>query len=121
MIYADTDFILALAKKDDWLKQKAKKIHKLYKGDIVISTTTLTELMLIAEKLDYDPTQLIAFALEIATLAEGDSQDYFLACEYKKRFNLNVFDALHVVKSKGRIISSDKKFSKIPFLEVIKI
>lgn len=121
MIYADTDFILALAKKDDWLKKRAEKIYKLYEGDLVISTTTLTELMLLAEKLDYDPTQLIAFALEIATLIEGDSQDYFLACEYKKKFNLNVFDALHIVKSRGKIISSDKKFTKIPFLEVIRI
>lgn len=121
MIYADTDFILALAKKDDWLKQKAEKVQKLYEGEIVISTTTLTELMLIAEKLDYDPTQLIAFALKIATLTDGDSQDYFLACEYQKKFNLNVFDALHVVKSRGKIISSDKKFGKIPFLEIIGI
>lgn len=118
MIYADTDFILALAKKEDWLKKRAQEIYRLQKGNIVISNITLIELMLIAEKINYDSTQLIAFALEIATLMGEDPQDYFLACEYQKKFNLNVFDALHAVKSKGKIISSDKRFKEVPFLEV---
>jgi|ETNmetMinimDraft_2_1059921.scaffolds.fasta_scaffold29162_3 predicted nucleic acid-binding protein len=121
MIYGDTDFILALIKKKDWLKKDAEKIHSEFEDEILISTTTLTELMLLAEKIDYDPRELLAAALEIAKIVDGDSESYFMACEYMKRYGLNVFDALHLAKCNGRIISSDKKFIGIPGLEVIKL
>ncbi len=32
MIYADTDFFIALLKPTDWLKDKAKKALEKYKG-----------------------------------------------------------------------------------------
>ena len=120
MIYADVDFILALAKKDDWLKKKALKIHKKYKNEIVISSTTLIELMLIAKKINYDSLKLISFALSVGELND-DEEYYFQACHYQKEYGLGVFDSIHVAKSKGKIISSDKKFKKIPFLEVIEL
>jgi len=121
MIYADVDFILALVKKEDWLKKKAEKIYDKYKGEIFISSITLIELMLIAKKIDYDASKLLAFALNIGELIEEDPNDYFLACEYQKEYGLGVFDSLHIVKSKEGIISSDKKFKNIPFLDVVSL
>ncbi len=121
MIYIDTDFILALAKKDDWLKKNASKIYEKYKDQLVISSTSLIELMLIAKKIEYDPLKLISFALSIAKLCDDNPEYYFQACEYQKEYNLGVLDSLHISKCKGKIISSDKKFKEIPFIELIQI
>lgn len=121
MIYADIDFILALAKKEDWLKKEALKIYEKYKNNIVISSTTLIELMLIAKKIDYDPLKLISFALSICELKDDKPEFYFQACNYQKEYELGVFDSIHIAKCEGKIISSDKKFRKIPFLEIVKL
>ena len=121
MIYADIDFILALAKKGDWLKESASKIYQKYKGKIVISSTTLTELMLIAKKIDYDPLKLISFALSIGELKDDKPEYYFQACNYQKEYGLGVFDSIHIAKCEGKIISSDKKFKAIPFLEIVRL
>jgi predicted nucleic acid-binding protein len=121
MIYADVDFILALAKKEDWLKKEATKVYEKNKTEIEISSITLVELMLIAKKINYDPSKLISFALSIGELKDDDPNIYFKACEYQKKFNLGVFDSLHLAKSDNKIISSDKKFRNIPFLELIEL
>jgi len=124
MIYADVDFILALAKKEDWLKKQALEIYNKYEKEIVISSITLIELMLIAKKIDYDPKKLILFALSLGDLIGDDPKDYLQACEHQKKYGLGVFDSLHIVnssKTNNRIISSDKKFKKIPFLEIVNL
>lgn len=121
MIYADVDFILALVKKRDWLKTNAKNIYDKYKDELFISSACLIELMLIAEKIDEEPLELIQFALRIAELVGDEPNDYLLACKYKKEYGLNVFDSIHIAKCRGKIISSDKKFENIPFVEVIKL
>ncbi|MEK6895372.1 MAG: PIN domain-containing protein [Nanoarchaeota archaeon] len=121
MIYADIDFILALAKKDDWLKKKASKIYKKYKDEIIISSATIIELMLIAKKIDYDPLKLISFALSIGELKDDKPEYYFQACYYQKEYNLNVFDSVHIAKCEGAIISSDKKFKSIPNINLVEL
>ncbi len=47
MIYADTDFFLALLKPKDWLKQGAERLLVEHKGELVTSPVTLTELLLL--------------------------------------------------------------------------
>lgn len=56
MIYADTDFFLALLKENDWLQTSAKKLLAKHKGSIWTSPVTLIELMLLAVKCDLDPS-----------------------------------------------------------------
>lgn len=121
MIYADTDFILALVKEKDWLKKKAEEIYEKYKGHIFISSASLIELMLLAKKLNYDSLKIISFALSIGHLIDDESDYYFKACRYQKEYGLNVFDSIHISKCNGKIISSDKKFEDIPFVEVVKL
>ncbi|MBS3081165.1 type II toxin-antitoxin system VapC family toxin [Candidatus Pacearchaeota archaeon] len=119
MIYADVDFILALAKKKDWLKTNAKNLYDKYNEELFISPICLIELMLVAEKINEDSLELIQFALKISKLVGDNTDDYLLACEYQKEYGLGVFDSLHIAKCKGKIISSDKKFQNIPFIETI--
>jgi len=121
MIYADTDFILALAKKEDWLKTNAKKIYHKYKDELFISPVCLIELMIVAKKVDLDPLDLLQFALKIAKLVGDNPDDYLTACRYQKEYKLGVFDSIHVAKCNGKIISSDNKIGQIPFLDVIRL
>lgn len=121
MIYADIDFIIALVKKSDWLKTGAKKIYEEYKGRLFISPVCLIELMLVAEKINQEPMDLLLFALRIAELVGDEPDDYLRACEYQKKYNLGVFDSLHIAKCRNSIISSDKKFDEIDFLDVVKL
>ncbi|WP_456398062.1 PIN domain-containing protein [Palaeococcus sp. (in: euryarchaeotes)] len=59
MIYADTDFFLALLKPDDWLKENARKILEKYRGDITTSDATFIELLLLAERYGLDPIKIV--------------------------------------------------------------
>ena len=115
MIYADTDFFVALVKKSDWLKVSAKKLLKEYAGQIWTSPATLIELMLLAAGLDLDPETVIEDVLKIARLRGGNVAVLQRAAKYVKKDDVRVFDALHAAccGTDCRIISSDKVFDRL--------
>jgi len=45
MIYADTDFFIALVKDDDWLQQRAATLAEEHEGDIA-SAAAVSETMI---------------------------------------------------------------------------
>ncbi|NPA47856.1 MAG: PIN domain-containing protein [Thermococci archaeon] len=110
MVYADTDFFLALLKPSDWLKENAKKLYKKYNGEITTSDVTFIELLLLARKYDLDPIRLTASVMAITGI---DDDLYLRAAYYMKEKNLNPFDAFHAAHCGGTIISSDKAFDRI--------
>lgn len=115
MIYADTDFFIALLKDGDWLQEKAIRLYKEHKKDISASTATIIELLLLSKRYRLDPEQILAAVFSIAKEVKGiDASTALLAAHYIKESDLNVFDALHAAYSKGGpIISSDKVFDSI--------
>ena len=115
MIYADTDFFLALMKKTDWLKTPALSLYEKYKGDIWTSPTTLIELLLVAEEYELDPERIVMDAMLLAELRGGVPKTYALAGWYVKTRGVGVFDALHAAfcGNECQILSSDKVFDKI--------
>ncbi len=114
MIYADSDFFLALLKRDDWLKQNAKRIYQKYKGQIWTSGVTLIEMLLICEEYELDPERVIVDILEIAEIRGIDVNKVLLAAHFMKEENLNVFDSMHAsFCGEDVIISSDKAFDRI--------
>lgn len=50
MIYADTDFFIALVKDEDWLQDRAATIAVENEGEIYTSRATLLELLMISER-----------------------------------------------------------------------
>jgi predicted nucleic acid-binding protein len=66
VIYADTDFFVALVKKSDWLKASAERLLRKHTGQIWTSPPTLIELLLLSAELDLDPETVIADVLKIA-------------------------------------------------------
>ena len=115
MIYADTDFFLALMKESDWLKESAKRLLDEYSGEIWTSPVTLIELLLLAAEFNLNPERLLVDVLEIVALRGGEAAIYLKAAHFMKEHDSRVFDSLHAsfCGEGGRIISSDKVFDRL--------
>jgi predicted nucleic acid-binding protein len=114
MVYADTDFFLAIMKKDDWLKSNARKIYKEYKKELWTSFVTIVELMLLCQRYNLDPEKVTLALYSMCNIVGIEKQKALLAAYNMKHNKLNVFDAFHVTFSANNtIISSDKKFDEI--------
>jgi len=59
LIYADTDFFLALMRESDWLNEPAESLLRQYAGRIRISRAVLIEFLLLARREDADPERLL--------------------------------------------------------------
>ena len=110
MIYADTDFFLALLKPDDRLKENARKILEKYRGDITTSDATFIELLLLAERYGLDPIKIVSSVMALCGI---EDTRYLKAAIYVKEYGLKVFDAFHAAGCGGRIISSDSVYDKL--------
>lgn len=115
MVYADTDFIVALTKESDWLKEPAEALLAKYRGEIWISPATLIEVMLLSVRMNLDPVQAVRDALEVGRLLEGHPDTFMLAATHDKAKRAGVFDALHAAYCglEHSILSSDKVFDRL--------
>ncbi len=114
-IYADTDFFLAIAKKEDWLKTNAQKLHNEHKGNIVTSVPTIVEAALIAKKKGIDDIEnFIGSIFQIASVEGMSAEEGIEAAHLIQDENVNVSDAFHAVLSRGRpIVSSEHIYDKL--------
>lgn len=117
MLYADTDFFVALLKKSDWLKQRAHRVLAKHRGEIITSATTIIELLLIAKECGLDPERLIVDVSQIANIEDGHIGVLLVAANYIKEEGVGVFDALHAAfcGKRRKIISSDRIFDDLGF------
>ncbi|MCX2819406.1 hypothetical protein EGH25_08590 [Haladaptatus sp. F3-133] len=53
-MYAETDFLLALIKDDDWLSEGAEEVYKENRDRLWTSEYTLVELMVVAYREEKD-------------------------------------------------------------------
>ncbi|ELZ11377.1 PilT protein domain protein [Natrinema thermotolerans DSM 11552] len=113
MIYADTDFFIALVKDDDWLQDRAAEIALENDGEIYTSRATLLELLVISDRFEFDRMEALTSALEIATIPE-DEDVLFQAADYMEEDGLTAFDAYHVAYAEADpIVSSDKSIDDV--------
>lgn len=119
-MYLDTDMILALTKKDDWLKPfvNLKKIK-----NPVISAAVLIELELVINR-EYGKDKIDDFFEQIKNLkikSESLMPDViYKSAELMKKYNLTTFDAIHAaycIINKEKILSSDTIFDSIKDIE----
>lgn len=113
MIYADTDFFIALVKDDDWPQERAAEIARENEGEIYTSRATLLELLVISDRFEFDRMEALTYALEIAAVPE-DEDVLFQAADYMEQAGLTAFDAYHVAYAdEDPLISSDKSFDDV--------
>ena len=112
MIYADTDFFIALVKDDDWLQERATELAREHENEIYTSRATLLELLVISDRFAFDRIEALSHALEIAQVEEDESV-LFRAADYMNRHGLTAFDAYHVAfAAEDPIISSDNRIDR---------
>jgi len=113
MIYADVDFFVALAKDDDWLRERALDLLDAHRGEIYTSRAALLELLVISDRFAFDRMDALAHALEIATVPE-DEDVLFQAAAYMDDHDMTAFDAYHAAYAgDDAIVSSDGSYDDI--------
>ena len=110
MIYADTDFFLALLQDGDWRKANATKILDRYKGQITTSVITFVELGLLAKRYNLDVLKIFA---SVMAICEIDDERLLKAATYIRDYGLGVFDAFHAAYCDEKIISSDSAYERV--------
>lgn len=123
-MYVEADVLYSYLKPSDWLKQHAKIILNEHK--LITSVITITEIELVAKR-DFNND----FANRVLEELEKIKNLKFIplgieiakkAIEYRKKFNLNIFDALHAATAyqhDKKIISTDKMYNLIDELKRI--
>ncbi|HLC68266.1 MAG TPA: PIN domain-containing protein [Candidatus Bilamarchaeaceae archaeon] len=109
--FADTDFLLALLKDTDWLKEKATTVYAKHKGKIWVSGYVITELLLVSKRLSLDTERIVADTYRLVEVRGLDESIALLAAHYIKNKKINIFDALHAAYAQfDTILSSDSVF-----------
>lgn len=113
-MFADTDFLLALIKESDWLKENAENILEKQKGAISTSVSVIIELAIVCKRIGLDAQQAIANSLELVIVDKDDYAACMRAAVYIGKYGLNVFDAFHAAYcGSDSIISSDSDYEKV--------
>jgi len=106
-MYAETDFLLALIKDEDWLGDAAGTVYRDHRDELWTSQFTLIELLLVAYREDRNTERVVANAAKLVTV-HGDVDTVVAAATYVEDHNFTPFDALHLVESDGdTVVSSD--------------
>lgn len=118
-MYAETDFLLALIKDEDWLGDAAASVYRENEDDLWTSQFTLIELLLVAYREDRDTESVVANAAALLEV-RGDVDTVLAAATYVEDHGFTPFDALHLVESDGdTIVSSDETYdSHAPRLDL---
>jgi predicted nucleic acid-binding protein len=114
-MYVETDFLLALAKQDDWLQERAETVVEEY-DDLETSLVALAEFLAVSERYDFDRTRAMANLLEIVDLGEEEQQIALKAATYQDEKETTSFDAFHAATVETRgigVISSDSVYDEL--------
>jgi len=109
-MYAETDFLLALIKDEDWLGDAAEAVYRDHRDELWTSQFTLIELLMVAYREDRDTERVVANAGDLVEV-RGDIDTVIAAATYIEDHGFTPFDALHLVEADGdAIVSSDDAY-----------
>ncbi|ELY85817.1 type II toxin-antitoxin system VapC family toxin [Natrinema altunense] len=112
-MYAETDFLLALIKDEDWLGDAAEAVYRDQQDELWTSQFTLIELLLVAYREDRDTERVVSNAANLVEV-RGDAETVVTAATYVEDHGFTPFDALHLVESNGdTIVSSDDTYEDV--------
>jgi hypothetical protein len=112
-MYAETDFLLALIKEEDWLGNAAETVYRDHHEELWTSQFTLIELLMVAYREGLDTERVVANAAGLVEV-RGGVDTVVTAATYVEDHGFTPFDALHLVESDGdTIVSSDSAYEDI--------
>jgi len=95
-MYAETDFLLALIKDEDWLGEAATTVYHEHRDELWTSQFTLIELFMVAHRENRDTERVLTNAAQLLEV-RGDVDTVVAAATYVEDHGLTPFDALHLV------------------------
>lgn len=114
MPYADADFLLALIKPDNWLKETAQRVLQAQRRGIWTSAVTLAEVLMVGKRAGLNPERMTSDIINIVEVDEVTKKVVLRAAIFMARHGLSAFDAFHAAYAMDdTIISSDHIFDKI--------
>jgi bifunctional ADP-heptose synthase (sugar kinase/adenylyltransferase) len=109
-MYAETDFLLALVKDEDWLGAAAETVYRTHRDELWTSQFTLVELLLVAYRENRHTERVVTNAANLVDV-RGDVDTVVAAATYVEDHGFTPFDALHLVESDGdTVVSSDETY-----------
>jgi len=112
-MYAETDFLLALIKEEDWLGSAAETVYRDHHEELWTSQFTLIELLMVAYREGLDTERVVANAAGLVEV-RGDVDTVVTAATYVEDHGFTPFDALHLVESNGdTVVSSDGAYEDV--------
>jgi len=111
--YVDTDFLMALIKPDDWLKEPAEKILGKYRGDLWTSSVAIVEVLMVAGRFSLNLENVVVSIYEMVRVPDMPRYIPLAAARFIRVKGMRTFDAFHAASAgEDAIISSDRIFDK---------
>ena len=112
--YVETDYLLALVKDSDWLKNRAEEALK--EQDLVTSSYSYLEVLLISERHEFDYTKLFSNMLDVVPVETDEERQIVLKAVKYFEEGMTAFDSFHAATAETRghpILSSDKAYDDV--------
>jgi len=120
-VYVETDFLTALVKDEDWLREPALRALE-ERDDIYTSILTYAEVLVLfydREQSEYeiDAPRAIANLLELVPVRPDGHEDAILAAAtFLDEYHMTPFDALHAgmaATGDGTVLSSEQDYDTV--------
>lgn len=114
-VYVGTDFLLALVGEADWVEGSATDLLEEY--DVETSAFSYLELLLAAERYEFDAVPLVANLLDLVPVRdEAEKRTVLRAVTYYEDEGLSPFEAFHAATAAGRgadVISFERDYGEV--------
>lgn len=113
-VYVETDFLLAIAKEDDWLRGSAEEA--LDEHEVQTSPFSYLEILLARERYEFDYVPLVANLLELVPVSDEDDKQVVLKATSYYEEGMTPFDAFHAATAETRgldLLSSEQDYEDV--------
>ncbi|MXR19114.1 PIN domain-containing protein [Halobacterium bonnevillei] len=110
-VFVETDFLLAIAKEDDWLQERAEDV--LDEREVVTSPFAYLEMLIVLDRNQFDYVRLFANLLEVIPVGSEDEKQVVLKAVTYFEDGMTPFDSFHAAIADTRglaLFSSDKAY-----------
>ena len=109
--FVEADFLLAIAKDDDWLQARAEDV--LDEREAVTSPVAYLELLIVLERHQFDYVRLFANLLDVVPVGDENEKQVVLKTVSYFEDGMTPFDSFHAATAETRglpVLSSDKAY-----------
>ena len=112
--HVETDFLVALAKEDDWLTERAEQV--LAERDVVTSPFAYLEVLILGDRYQLDAVPLVSNLLDLVPVGSDDETQIVLKAVNYFDDGMTPFDSFHAATAETRglaIRSSDSAYDEV--------